>query len=134
MRAATPGLPPCLGAGGRGVGFWPGARATWFPVPAYLPELAKEQVRWTRRHVLRVSVRYGVDLGDLWDESITALLRAALHYTPALGRFNSYAQTCVHRACWRYVVGPARCAGRRPPRSSHRTPVQVSFAESDLLA
>jgi len=94
-------------------------------VPEYLPELAKAEVRWARRHVLRVSLRYGIDLRDLWDESVAALLRAALHYEPTMGRFNSYAQTAVHRACWRYVVRPQR---RR------QTPVVLGLTDADGAA
>ena len=53
-----------------------------FPVPAYLPALVRPVLPWTRRHVARVAVRYQATLADLWDEALTALLRAAVYYQP----------------------------------------------------
>jgi hypothetical protein len=48
---------------------------------------------------------YGLGPDDLWDETVTALLRAAIHYNPDAGTtFRHYAQRAVNRACWRYVV------------------------------
>lgn len=48
---------------------------------------------------------YGLGPDDLWDETLTALLRAAVHYKPDVGTtFRHYAQRAVNRACWRYVV------------------------------
>ena len=38
-----------------------------------------------------------------WDETIAALLRAALYYDAGSGPFAGYAHTAIHRACWRYV-------------------------------
>ena len=48
---------------------------------------------------------YGLGPDDLWDETLTALLRAAVHYKPDVGTtFRHYARRAVNRACWRYVV------------------------------
>jgi len=58
--------------------------------------------------VFHESTHTGID--DLWDETITALLRAALHYD-GVRPFAGYAHTAIHRACWRYVV---RQAVKRP--------------------
>src|SRR5262249_12523250 len=41
---------------------------------------------------------------DLWDEALTGLLRASIHWQPALGAFGPYGRTAIHRACWRYVI------------------------------
>jgi hypothetical protein len=41
---------------------------------------------------------------DLWDETIAALVRASVSYTPTTGAFGPYARTAIHRACWRYVI------------------------------
>ena len=94
------------------------------PVPAYLPELlpdsARPLIEWTRRHVQRVTNRYpNVSVDDLWDEAITALIRASLYYKEErsasprheVGKstaFGRYATTAIHRACWRYCVRGAR--------------------------
>jgi DNA-directed RNA polymerase specialized sigma24 family protein len=58
--------------------------------------------------VFHESTHTGID--DLWDETITALLRAALHHD-GVRPFAGYAHTAIHRACWRYVV---RQAVKRP--------------------
>jgi DNA-directed RNA polymerase specialized sigma subunit len=51
-------------------------------------------------------------LQDLWDEAISALLRAALHYDPASGvAFSTYACHAVLRGCWR-LIDPAHKARR----------------------
>ena len=63
-------------------------------------------------HTRRVSRRYPLaSREDLWDETVTALVRAAVHYAPELGHFVPYAQTCVHRALWRYCVRPMYGSG-----------------------
>ena len=91
-----------------------------FPVPAYLPALVRPVLPWTRRHVARVAVRYQATLADLWDEALTALLRAAVYYQPQDATtyrsdrytkplpdeqsFRYYAKIAVNRACWRYCL------------------------------
>jgi hypothetical protein len=82
------------------------------PVPGYLPALARPVLPWARRHVARVARRYGTSIDDLWDETVTALLRAAVYFKPTAGAFAPYAHTAIHRACWRYVI---RQAAKRPP-------------------
>lgn len=73
--------------------------------PGYLPAIAVAVLPWARTHVARVQRVYGLGPDDLWDETITALLRAAHYYDPARGTtFRHYAQRAVNRACWRYVV------------------------------
>ena len=57
----------------------PGATGQ-FPVPAYLPARVRPVLPWTRRHVARVAVCCQATLADLWDEALTALLRAAVYY------------------------------------------------------
>jgi hypothetical protein len=91
-----------------------------FPVPAYLPARVRPVLPWTRRHVARVAVRYQATLADLWDEAVTALLRAAVYYQPQEATtyssdrytkplpdaqsFRYYAKIAVNRACWRYCL------------------------------
>jgi len=75
-----------------------------FPVPAYVPGVVQPVLRWTRRHVAHVAARYRASLANLWDEALTGLLRASIHWQPAVGAFGPYARTAVHRACWRYVI------------------------------
>jgi hypothetical protein len=91
-----------------------------FPVPAYLPARVRPVLPWTRRHVTRVAVRYQATLADLWDEALTALLRAAVYYQPQDAStyrsdryttplpdersFRYYAKIAVNRACWRYCI------------------------------
>ena len=93
---------------------------THFPVPAYLPARVRPVLPWTRHHVARVAVRYQATLADLWDEALTALLRAAVYYQPQDATtyssdrytkplpdeqsFRYYAKIAVNRACWRYVI------------------------------
>ena len=97
----------------------PGATG-YFPVPAYLPARVRPVLPWTRRHVARVAVRYQATLADLWDEALTALLRAAVYYQPQDATtyrsdrytkplpdehsFRYYAKIAVNRACWRYCL------------------------------
>ena len=59
----------------------PGATGR-FPVPGYLPDRVRPVLPWTRHHVACVAVRYQATLADLWDEALTALLRAAVYYQP----------------------------------------------------
>jgi DNA-directed RNA polymerase specialized sigma24 family protein len=73
-------------------------------VPGSLPALVHPLVPWPRRHIARVARRYDLGRDDLWDETVAALLRAAVYYDPAAGAFVPYARTAVHRACYRYVV------------------------------
>jgi hypothetical protein len=80
------------------------------PVPAYLPPIVLPLLPWARKHVARVMRVYGIGPSDLWDETLTALLRASIYYNPDVGTtFRHYAQRAVNRACWCYVV-----RGRRP--------------------
>ena len=80
------------------------ADGSW-PVPDYVPQLVRPVLPWARSHVARVMRIYGLGPDDLWDETLTALLRAAVHYDPAAETtFRHYAQRAVNRACWRYVV------------------------------
>jgi DNA-directed RNA polymerase specialized sigma24 family protein len=81
-------------------------------VPGYLPAVARPVLPWARRHVARVARRYHTSEDDLWDETVTALLRAAIYYD-GIRPFNGYAHTAIHRACWRYVC--RRIASRRQP-------------------
>ena len=84
-----------------------------------------ELLKWARCHVARVAQRYNVHLDDLWDETVTALLRAAINFDAAKAEpklipgkstpFGRYAATAVHRACWRYCVRGTQ--GRPPPVS-----------------
>lgn len=90
------------------------------PVPAYLPEDAGPVLGWTKRHVAIVAARYGANLDDLWDEAVTALIRASIHFRPEppagkgggrdgspydpVKAFSAYAKLAVHRACWRYCI------------------------------
>ena len=91
-----------------------------FPVPAYLPARVRPVLPWTRHHVACVAVRYQATLADLWDEALTALLRAAVYYQPQdattyrsdrytkplpdAQSFRYYAKIAVNRACWRYCL------------------------------
>jgi hypothetical protein len=51
--------------------------------------------------------RYQLPLADCWDEAITALIRASVHFRPGAGRFHTYARTAVIRGLWRYCRRPA---------------------------
>jgi hypothetical protein len=91
-----------------------------YPVPNYVPAEVRPVLPWTRRHVERVTARYQASRGDLWDEALTALIRAAVYFKPqdpaayrstqyskplpAARSFRYYAQLAVNRACWRYVI------------------------------
>src|SRR5262249_55898033 len=90
------------------------------PVPGYVPAEGRPVLPWTRHHVVRVAARYRASADDLWDEALTALIRAAVYSKPqdpaayrstqyaqplpAAKSFRYYAQLAVHRACWRYVI------------------------------
>lgn len=93
---------------------------TAYPVPSYVPPVALPLLPWARGHVRRVAARYGVSRDDLWDEAITALLRASCHWQPGRGAFGPYARTAVHRGLWQFVVrGHVR-------RSRHGRPVPLA--------
>src|SRR5262245_59022588 len=103
------------------------------PVPAYVPrELLGPLVPWSQRYVFRLAATTGASLDDLWDEALTALLRATIHGDRVPGACGNtigghYGQTAVRRACWRYVM---RGRLRRP------TPVPLEDAAAcpDLTA
>jgi hypothetical protein len=85
-----------------------------------VPAEVRPVLPWTRRYVARVAVRYQATLADLWDEALTALLRAAVYYQPQdattyrsdryttplpdAQSFRYYAKIAVNRACWRYCL------------------------------
>ena len=74
-----------------------------FAVPGFLAPPCHTVLPWTRHHVARVAARARVDPGDLWDEAIAALLRAALHFRQGAGSFTAYAKLAVGRGLWRYI-------------------------------
>src|SRR5262249_6504566 len=80
------------------------------PVPAYVPrELLGPLVPWSQRYVFRLAATTVASLDDLWDEALTALLRASMYGDPVPGACGNtiggrYGQTAVRRACWRYVM------------------------------
>jgi hypothetical protein len=65
--------------------------------------MARPILPWARRHVRTVARRYHTSECDLWDEAISALLRAVLHFKPGANTFRAYAQLAIHRACWAAV-------------------------------
>jgi len=67
-------------------------------VPSYLPAIARPLLPGLVTRCLQAAGAYHVSLEDLWDETITALLRATVHYDPSAGPFGPYARTAVHRA------------------------------------
>jgi hypothetical protein len=69
-----------------------------------MPEQGLSIVPWARRQVAKLSKSHPVDAGDLWDEAITALLRACVHFKPGAGTFAVYAKMCVTRGLWRYTL------------------------------
>jgi len=81
------------------------------PVPGYLPGPARAVVPWARRYCAATARRCQLDLDDAWDETLTALLRAAVYFRPGAGTFRHYAARTVVRALWRYG---ARTTHRRP--------------------
>jgi len=98
------------------------------PMPGYLAPIAWPELAWCRRHVNRVAGLYKVSLSDLWDETVTALVRATIYHDPARGPFKGYAHACVHRACWRYVVAPQVRPGRRAFAAAWGVPEFVELA------
>src|SRR5215813_1033672 len=49
------------------------------PVPGYVPrELLGPLVPWSQRYVFWLAATSGASLDDLWDEALTALLRATV--------------------------------------------------------
>jgi hypothetical protein len=73
-------------------------------VPGYLPPIARPLVSWMRQHVATVAARYtDTSLDELWDDAVSALLRAAVYHNADTGAFGPYARTCIHRACARTV-------------------------------
>jgi hypothetical protein len=66
---------------------------------------------WTRRTATQTARRYHVPLADVWDEALTALVRAQVYFQPGAGTFHAYARRAVTRGLWRYV---GRAALRRP--------------------
>ena len=61
-----------------------------YPVSGYVPLIAHPLLPWTRRHVARVTTaRYCGSQDDLWNEALTALLRAAVYYDEAAGAFDT---------------------------------------------
>jgi hypothetical protein len=108
---------------------------TLYPVPGYLPDRVRPLLKWARKHVSKVAAREGIPAADLWDETITALLRASLHADP--GPLYHYAQTAVHRACWRYVVRGQRTRIKTEPLARDRDEADdptVPSAEAVCLA
>ena len=118
-----------------------------FPVPAYLPALVRPVLPWTRRHVASVAVRYQATLADLWDEALTALLRAAVYYQPQdaatyrsdrytkplpdAQSFRYYAKIAVNRACWRYCLRGRRV---RLVRLEEHSVESAPSAEDEAIA
>jgi len=78
--------------------------------PGYLPAPARAVLPFARAYAAAASRRYRVPLSDCWDETITALLRATLHFRPGAGRFHAYARTAIVRGLWRYCRRPQRLA------------------------
>jgi hypothetical protein len=107
-------------------------------VPAYIPTVVCPVLPWARRHVARVAAHYQASLDDLWDEAVTALLRAAVYYDAAAGAFGPYARTAVHRACARAVhVGQRRRTGTLHTVSFEDVPaldVATPSAEAEAIA
>lgn len=75
-----------------------------YPVPGYLPAPARTVLPWAKRKVAHLAAASRVPLADLWDEVITALLRADLTFRPGAGSYTKYAQTCITRGLWRYSL------------------------------
>jgi hypothetical protein len=97
------------------------------PVPGYLPALALPVLPFTRRLCTTVAARYQASLEDLWDDAVSALIRAAVYYDPAGGPFGRYGRTAVHRALARAVhVGQKRGprAGNQPRLPRHQVPLE----------
>jgi hypothetical protein len=107
-----------------------------YPVPGYVPAVVRPVLPWTRRHVARVAARYHASQDDLWDEAVTALLRASFHWQPALGAFGPYGRTAIHRACWRYVIRGHEHDPRLVPLEDAPLPLELAApsAEDEAIA
>src|SRR5262245_52405116 len=90
-------------------------------VPGYLPrEVLGPLVPWAQGYVKRLAAKSHAPVTDLWDEAVTALLRASIHGERVPGICGNtiggkYGQTAVRRACWRYVM---RAVATRPVHQS----------------
>src|SRR5262245_55956499 len=113
------------------------------PVPAYVPrELLGPLVPWSQRYVFRLAAPTGGSLDDLWDEALTALLRATTHgdRVPVGACGNTiggrYRQTALRRACWRYIMrGRLRRPTPVPLEDAAACPeLTVPSAEAEALA
>src|SRR5262249_34958256 len=78
-----------------------------FPVPAYLPPATRALLPFARSSCRTAARRSHVPVRDCWDDAVTALLRAALHFRPGPGTFHAYATTAIRRGLWRYCRRPA---------------------------
>jgi hypothetical protein len=101
-----------------------------------MPAIVDQLLPWTRRHVARVTARYRASLDDLWDEAVTALLSASVHWQPALGAFGPYGRTAIHRACWRYVIRGHEHDPRLVPLEDAPLPLELAApsAEDEAIA
>lgn len=99
-----------------------------YPVPAYMPAVTLAVIPWARQHVARVSARYRISRDDLWDEALTALLRAACHWQADVGTFGPYARTAIHRAMWRHGV---RSHLTRPELAEYSDELGITSASAE---
>ena len=104
-------------------------------MPSYLPEVARYVVPWARRKVLELAGKNpDVAVGDLWDEAVAALVRAAVYFDPETNRgavtvrFADYAKTAVVRGLWRYAL-PNLADGQHRQRR-RRVWVELTVAEA----
>jgi hypothetical protein len=128
-----------------------GRPADRYPVPGYVPALVRPVLPWARRHVARVTARYGASQDDLWDEAMTALIRAAVYFReqpasgyqattygrplPAARSLTYYARLAVNRACWRYVIrGQATRVQTIPLEDDDRATALIPSAEDEMIA
>jgi len=109
------------------------ASAARYPLPSYLPDIVREtrMAHWAQRHVGTVAARYHLGIDDLWDEAVTAPIRAAAYHKPELGPSGPYAATAVHRACWRYVVRGHQIRPTMVPLEETALPFTVPSAEAE---
>jgi len=103
-----------------------------FPVPAYLPDATRAVLPFARRYCARAARSYGVPLADCWDEALTALLRASLHFRPGAGTFHAYARTAIVRGLWRYCRRPV--SGRPALGLDAVPPATLPDVETLLIA
>lgn len=81
------------------------AVSTRYPVPGYVPAPVRVVLPWVRQYVARLAARNPqVSESELWDEAVTACVRAAVYFRDGAGTFRQYTQVSVQRACWRYVL------------------------------